>query len=82
MKNLIKTTINWNDTDECPEPNQPVLCYTENGNLMTFKNIQDKKSWESHYCGKYHLVLWCYSVQITLELAKSVFGALGTALGK
>lgn len=82
MKNLVKTTIHWSDTDEVPEPNQPVLCYTENGNLMTFKNVKDEQRWKTHYCSKYAVVLWAYQAEISIELAKAVFGALGSLLGK
>lgn len=81
MKDLIKTTIPWNDTDEVPEAEQPILCYTENGKIMTFKEIRGgKASWDSHYVKKYAIVLWTYQAAVSIQLAKEIFGAIARKL--
>lgn len=83
MKDLIKTTIPWNDTDEVPEAEQPIIAYTENGKIVAFKAIRgDKETWQNHYVRKYAILLWTYQITITLQLARSIFGALGLALEK
>lgn len=81
MKDLVSTLIKWTNTDTVPEKEQPILCYTENGNIMTLKNVKDTKSWE-WYVEKYHIVLYTYTLTITVQLAKAVFGALGGLLEK
>lgn len=81
MKDLIKTTIPWNDTDEVPEAEQPIIAYTENGKIVAFKAIRgDKETWQNHYVKKYAVVLWAYQSIITLQLAKEIFGALARKL--
>lgn len=83
MKDLIKTTIPWNDADEVPEAEQPIIAYTENGKIVAFKEIRGgKTTWDNHYVKKYAILLWSYQTIITLQLAKSIFGALGLALEK
>ena len=81
MKDLLTTKISWNDTDEVPKEGEPIICYTANGNIMTIKNPSAKDRWK-WYVEKYNLVLWCYQVHVTVQLAASVFNALGGALGK
>ena len=81
MKDLLTTKISWNDTDEVPNEGEPIICYTANGNIMTIKNPSAKDRWK-WYVEKYNLVLWCYQVHVTVQLAASVFNALGGALGK
>lgn len=75
MKEIIKTTVKWNDTDEVPGKEQPIIAYTENGNIMVLKNIRDAENWK-FYVSKYHIVLWDYQVRITAELASEVFRTL------
>lgn len=82
MKDLLTTKISWNDTDEVPNEGEAILAYTANGKLVTFKEVRDRNTWSQHYVKKYNLVLWCYQVHVTVQLAASVFNALGGALGK
>jgi len=81
MKDLLTTKISWNDTDETPKEGEPIICYTANGNVMTIKNPSAKDRWK-WYVEKYNIVLYTYTAQITVQLAASVFNALGSALGK
>lgn len=64
VKEPMHSTIEWYDTENCPENNRPILAYTANKKFMTINNVRDNWKW---YTDKYAIVAWTYQDEIIIS---------------
>lgn len=67
----LNTSFEWNTVNDIPRDiEEPILCLTDNGKLMTFKNTKTiiypntAKSGFGHLVEKYKIKLWVYQKEL------------------
>ena len=61
---MMTSIIHWKTPQELHMFDKPVVCVTNNGNIVTFKTNRGKESTWLWHVEKYNVKYWCFASEV------------------